>query len=223
MSDTAVQRRSQDLQAANLNPLLAVGNPASTPGIGTASLGNPGQAFGGLGQQVSSAAALNTQTAQINNTNADTALKNANAENVAADTDNKTGIGPIGQAQVTQMLSSAGLNNASLEEVQAKANQANTQSTLNAAQVNKVNADISNAISSNPGITAQSKISQLDFHSQQMIMSSLIDAAIQGNRASQSSAQAQQDYNNSFLGQVFHSLVGAQGSIGQSGFSLSHK
>jgi len=92
MSSTSYQRGVKDMEAAGLNPMLAYSQGgASTPGGAMATMGNPKlAAIQGAAAGLSTA----TQAAQIDNTKADTHLKEAQA----SETDQRrlTGISSAG-------------------------------------------------------------------------------------------------------------------------------
>jgi hypothetical protein len=97
MSNTAYQRAAQDLQAAGLNRILALGKPASSPGGQTATMQNPNlpmaAAASRTGQAITTALAIRRNAAEIENINARTSLANAqsNAIKPAAEAGEKVG------------------------------------------------------------------------------------------------------------------------------------
>ena len=81
MSNTAYQRAALDLEKAGLNRILALGNPASSPGGQTAQVGNVGQAaVEGASMGASSAVAMRAANQQIRNMRAQEKLTKAQAE-----------------------------------------------------------------------------------------------------------------------------------------------
>lgn len=83
--DNAIQRKVRDMQSAGLNPALMYGIGSGAP---TSSPVDPGQAHFGpeMQESLSRMAQIKVQESQIGQTKAQTALTNAQAENVEADT-----------------------------------------------------------------------------------------------------------------------------------------
>lgn len=72
MSSTAYQRARKDMEKANLNPVLALGKPASTPGGAAAVMANEGAAAANSASAVmQQATALKLANAQVRKTNAE--------------------------------------------------------------------------------------------------------------------------------------------------------
>jgi len=96
MSSTAFQRAYTDMKAAGINPILAAGSQASSPGGSTATMQNAGAPFEGIGskamQNMYSAAQLKVAENTAEKIEADTRLTNVQADKLTDVTE------PIGDA-----------------------------------------------------------------------------------------------------------------------------
>jgi len=112
MSSTAFQRAYKDMKAAGINPILAAGSQASSPGGSTATMQNAGAPYEGLGSKAManmySAAQLKVAQQSADKLKADTRLTNVQADKLEDIT------APLGDAADAYRTVRGGLQNKTL-------------------------------------------------------------------------------------------------------------
>lgn len=167
LSNTAVQRRADDIARAGGNRALAFtnGQSASSPTGGTPSVDptfKPEWTKGSLGTAAMVGAQLDQVKAQTQNATADTRLKNANARLVenfgeagtAADVENKQRQSQLYRAQIQKAEADARISETTADLLADKMGAA-IQLLESQAKLGKLNADSSEAIAKTLGVAGK--------------------------------------------------------------------
>lgn len=134
MSNTQWQRGVKDMELAGLNPMLAYSQGgASSPSVGSlsGSQAQIGNKYAAAIQGAQSAIDLKTRAASMENINADTAVKIAQADNVHASTEQLT-------SSAADLRAGVGLKQAMVQEIGSKISLMSKQYDLTEAQTKDV-------------------------------------------------------------------------------------